>query len=121
MKSILTPLAKSILIPLELSTGMSEVDGAIQKIIFWSCRSLDLASRTTALLISNEEMRDMMKIVKSLEESGLIIKRNNETIKNGLSANINFSKTQLPEIVQLGGYGFDLTDVFNLPTKGLTS
>ena len=40
---------------------------------------------------------------------------------NGLLANINFSKTQLPEIVQLGGYGFDLTDVFNLPTKGLTS
>ena len=82
MKSVLTPLAKSILIPLGLSTGMSEVDGAIQKIIFWSCRSSDLVSRTTALLISNEEMRDIMKIAKSLEESGLIIKRNNETIKN---------------------------------------
>ena len=29
----------------------------------------DLASRTT-LIISNEEMSDIMKIIKSLEESG---------------------------------------------------
>ena len=43
---------------------------------------LDLASRTTALTISNEEMEDIMKIVKSLEESGLLIKGNSATIKN---------------------------------------
>ena len=33
----------------------------------------DLVNRTT-LIISNEEMNDIMKIVKSLEESGLLIK-----------------------------------------------
>ena len=38
-----------------------------------SARSLDLASRTT-LIILNEEMNDIMKIVKSHEESGLLIK-----------------------------------------------
>ena len=43
---------------------------------------MDLASPTTALTISNEEMEYLMKIVKSLEESGLLIKVINETIKN---------------------------------------
>ena len=37
---------------------------------------------TTTLIISNEEMEDIMKIVKSLEESGLLIKVISETIKN---------------------------------------
>ena len=44
-------------------------------------RSSDLASRTT-LIISNEEMNDIMKIIKSLEESGLLVKGVCETIKN---------------------------------------
>ena len=36
----------------------------------------------TTLAISNEEMNDIMKIVESLEESGLLLKGVNETIKN---------------------------------------
>ena len=39
-------------------------------------------SGMTTLIISNEEMNDIMKIVKSLEESGLSIKGVSETIKN---------------------------------------
>ena len=39
-------------------------------------------SGTTALIISNEEINDIMKIVKSLEESGLLIKDVSKTIKN---------------------------------------
>ena len=39
-------------------------------------------ARITALIISNEEMKEITKIVKSLEESGLLIKRISETIKN---------------------------------------
>ena len=39
-------------------------------------------SGTTALIISNEEMGDIMKIVKSLEKLGLLITRISETIKN---------------------------------------
>ena len=38
-----------------------------------ACRSLDLATRTT-LTISTEKMNDIMKIIKSLEESTLLIK-----------------------------------------------
>ena len=37
---------------------------------------------TTALIISNEKMNDIVKIVKSLEESGLLIKGVSETIQN---------------------------------------
>ena len=36
----------------------------------------------TTLIISNEEMHDIMKIIKSLEESSLLIKRVCQTIKN---------------------------------------
>ena len=39
-------------------------------------------SSTAALIISIEEFNDTMKIVKSLEESGLLIKSISETIKN---------------------------------------
>ena len=53
---------------------MSATDAAIQKPFY--------GSETTALIISNEEMEDIMKIAKSLEESGLLIKGRSETIKN---------------------------------------
>ena len=39
-------------------------------------------SGTTTLIILNEEVNDIMKIVKSLEESGFLIKGVSETIKN---------------------------------------
>ena len=74
MKNVLTPTAKSVLLPLELSAGMSAADAAIQKKIY--------ASGITTLIISNKEMEDIMKIVKLLEESGLPIKGISETIKN---------------------------------------
>ena len=53
---------------------MSATDAAIQKKMH--------GSRTTALTISNEEMEDIIKIVKSLKESGLMMKGICETIKN---------------------------------------
>ena len=39
-------------------------------------------SGTTSLIISNEEMNDIMKIVKSLKKSGLLIKGVSQAIKN---------------------------------------
>ena len=74
MKSVLTTLAKSGLLLIALSAGMSAADAAIQKKIH--------GSGSTALIISTEEVKDIMKIVKSLEESGLLIKGISETIKN---------------------------------------
>ena len=49
-------------------------------------RPLDLTSRTT-LIILNEEMNDIMKIVKSLEESGLLIKDVSQINKNEVKKN----------------------------------
>ena len=54
MKNVLTPLAKNVLLPFGLSAGMSAADAAIQKDKnHGSGHSSDLASRTTALIISN--------------------------------------------------------------------
>ena len=74
MKNVLNPFAKNILLPFGSSTGMSAPDAAIQEKIY--------GSGTTALIISNEEMENVMKIVKSLEESELLIKGISETTKN---------------------------------------
>ena len=82
IKNVLTLLAKSVLISLGLLSGMSAADAAIQKKIYGSDRPSDLASRTTPLIISNEETEKIMKIVKSLELSGLLIKGISEKIKN---------------------------------------
>ena len=38
------------------------------KKVYGSSCPLELASRITALIVSNEQMEDIMKIVKSLEE-----------------------------------------------------
>ena len=65
MKSVLTPLAKMVLISLGLSARMSEADAAIQNKIYGS---------DTTLIISNEKTEYIMKIVKSLKESELLIK-----------------------------------------------
>ena len=74
MKNVLTPLTKIILIPLGLTPAAAGTDAAIQNKIY--------GSGTTVLGISNEEMEDIMKIGKSFEESGLLIKRISEKIKN---------------------------------------
>ena len=42
---------------------------------------MNLAKRTK-LIISKEEMDDIMKIIKSLEERGLLVKGVSKTIKN---------------------------------------
>ena len=73
MKSVLTPLVKNVLIPLGLPAGIS-ADATIQKNIY--------GSGTRALIISNEEMKDIIKKVKSREEPGLLIKGISEKIKN---------------------------------------
>ena len=82
MKNVLKPLAKSVLIPLGLTVAASATDAANHKNLFGSRRPSDLASRATILIISNEEMNDIIKTVKYLEESGLLIKGIRETIKN---------------------------------------
>ena len=82
MKNVLKPLSKSILIPLGLTTAASATDADIHNKMFGSGRPLDLAPRAKILIVSKEEINDIMKIIKSLEESGLLIKGVMETITN---------------------------------------
>ena len=82
MKGVCTHLGKDVLLPLRLSTGMYAAGAAIQKKIYGSGCLSDLPWRITTLITSNEEMEDIMKVVKSVEESGLIIKGISETIKD---------------------------------------
>ena len=82
MKNVSKPLAKSVLILLGLTATASATDAAIHKKIFGSRRPSELALWTTTLITRNEEINNIMNIVKSLEESGLFIKGVSETIKN---------------------------------------
>ena len=59
-------LAKNILAPLGITTAASTIDAGIQKKIH--------GSGTTTLIISNEEMNDIMRIVEALEDSNILLK-----------------------------------------------
>ena len=74
MKNVTKPLAKSVLIPLGLIAAASAADAEIDKNI--------LGSGNTTLIVSNNEMENISKIVKSLEDSDLLLKGVTETIQN---------------------------------------
>ena len=75
MKSVITPLAKGVLILLGLTTAPSAADAGIHKKILGS-------GNNTTLIISNKDMHDLIKIVKSLEDSGLLLKGITESVQN---------------------------------------
>ena len=74
MKNVLPPIAKSVLLSFGLSAAISVTAAAIQNKTY--------GSGTTTLIITNKEMEDVMKIVKSLEELALLIKGIRETIRH---------------------------------------
>ena len=74
LMKVAMPLAKNVLAPLGLTAAMSAIDGSIKKKM--------LVSGTTTLIISNDEMNDIIKIVKSLEDSGVLLKGVSETIQH---------------------------------------
>ena len=73
IKNVIKPLAKIVLIPLGLTAAASAADAGIRKKILGS-------GNTTTLIISNNEIHDIIKIVKSLENSGLLLKGVAETV-----------------------------------------
>ena len=66
------PLAKNVLTPLGLAAAMSAIDGSIQKKIHGS---------GVKLIIEQEDMNDIMKIIKNLEDSDILLKGESKTIK----------------------------------------
>ena len=65
--NVIKPLAKSVLIPLGLTAAAWAADAGIHKKMLGS-------ENTTTLTISNDEMNDSIKMVESLEYSGLLVK-----------------------------------------------
>ena len=59
------PLAKNVLAILGLTASMSAIDGGIQKKIHGS---------GVKLIIEQEDIKDIMKIIKALENSGILLK-----------------------------------------------
>ena len=79
IKNVIKPLTKSVLIPLGLTAAASAANAGTHKKILGSGH--DHPSSTT-LILSNDEIEDIIKIVKSLEDSGLLLKGVTETVQN---------------------------------------
>ena len=69
MKNKIKPSAKSVLIPLGLTAAASAADTWINEKILGSGRPSDSGLHNTTLIISNEEVEDIIKRVKSLKDS----------------------------------------------------
>ena len=66
-------LTKNVLAPLGLTAAIPAIDGSIQKKIHGS---------GVELIIEQEDMKDIMKIIKALENSGIFLKGVSKAIKN---------------------------------------
>ena len=73
LMKVALPLAKNELAPLGLTADMSAIDGSIQKKIHGS---------GVKLIIEQEDMNDIMKIIKALENSGILLKGVSKTTKD---------------------------------------
>ena len=65
LMKVAIPLAKNVLAPLGLTAAMSAIDGSIQK---------KMRGEGIKLIIEQEEMNDIMKIIEALENSGILLK-----------------------------------------------
>ena len=73
LMKVAMPLAKNVLAPLGLTAAVSAIDGSIQKKIHGS---------GVKLIIEQEDMNDIMKIIEALENSAILLKEISKTIEN---------------------------------------
>ena len=73
LTKVALPLAKNALAPLGLTAAMSAIDGSMQK-------KIHVAG--VKLIIEQEDMNDIMKIIEALENSASFLKGVSKTIKN---------------------------------------
>ena len=79
LMKVALPLAKNVLAPLGLTAAMSAIDGSIQKKIHGLGATKGAGVK---LIIEQGDMNDIMKIVKALENSGILLKGVSKAIKN---------------------------------------
>ena len=72
-------LAKNVLAPLGSTAAMSAIDGSIQKKIHGSGATKGAGVK---LIIEQEDLNDVIKIIKALENSGILLKGVSKPIKN---------------------------------------
>ena len=77
IKNVIKPLANSVLIPLGLTAAASAADAGIHKKILGSSHNNNIT-----LIISNDKINDIIKIIKSLEDPALLIKAVTKTVQN---------------------------------------
>ena len=73
LMKVAMPLAKNVLAPLGLTAAMPAIDGSIQKKIHGS---------GVKLIIEQEDMNNIIKIIEALENSGILLKGVTKTIEN---------------------------------------
>ena len=73
LMKVAMPLAKNVLVPLGLTAPTSAIDGSIQKKMHGS---------EVKLIIEQEDMNDIMKLIEALENSGILLKGVSKTIEN---------------------------------------
>ena len=78
IKNVIKPLAKIVLVPLGLSEAASSADAGIHKKFLGSGNH----PLSTPQIKSNNEIEDIVKIVKIFEDSGLLLKGVIETVQN---------------------------------------
>ena len=74
LMKVAVPLSKNILAPLGITAAASVIDAGIQKKIH--------GAGTTTLIISNEKMNVIMKILQTLEDSNILLKGVTKSVKN---------------------------------------
>ena len=74
LMKVAMPLAKNVLVPLGLTAAMFAIDGSIQKKIHGSGIKL--------IIEEEEDMQDIIKIIKELENSDILLKGVSKTIEN---------------------------------------
>ena len=73
LMKVAMPFAKNVLAPLGLTAAMSTIDGGIQK---------KMRGEGVKLIIEQEDMNDIIKIIEALENSGILLKGVSKTIEN---------------------------------------
>ena len=121
------PLANTLLAPLGITAAASAIDTGSQKKIH--------GSWTTTLIISNEEMNDLMTLVQPFEHSNILLKGLTKTIKNEtkdqkgeflsilldtLGESLLKRNKKGKEIVRVG-YGNKIVNIFSMPPHPLTN
>ena len=79
LMKVAMPLAKNVLAPLGLTAAMSAIDGSIQKKVHGSGATKGAGVK---LIIEQEDMNDIVRIIKALEISGILLKGVTKTTEN---------------------------------------